>query len=240
MFEYRRKGLWYGKTMMTAAAFVLLTGCTSDFGPWPFPTGYTYHNEEYKAPAGPEPVFKKWEAARKNKKKQDAAPAPVLDTHFAARKAKAAQASAPVSPSPDTNDSQLWLSAANDLTGRLFTKFGKPTEPVYLPSPGAAEQDQFFAAALHAALQDQGAAIAAQPGAGPFSMHYKTNDTGSGEGRLLLTITMQSGTQTLAEESGIYTVGGGAGAGSGSASVPVKDAGGAPTSLAAPSGAGGF
>lgn len=236
MFEGRRKGLWYGKTMM-AAAFVLLTGCTSDFGPWPFPTGYTYHNEEYKAPAGPEPVFKKWEAARKSNKKQGAAATPVLDTHFVDHKAVAVPQPVSVPASPAINDPQLWLSAANDLTGRLFTKFGKPTEPVYLSSPGMAEQDQFFAAALHAALQDQGVAIAAQPGTGPFAMHYKTSDIG-GAGRLLLTITMQSGAQPpLAEESGIYTVGGDGGAGIVSA-APVGGAGGAPTSLTAPGGGG--
>lgn len=216
------------KEILMAGALLALAGCTSDFGPWPMPTGYTYHTEQHKAPPGPEPVFKKWEVERKEK--AQAAEAPVsMDTHF---DDSVIVADAPVTaPLPAVNDPQLWLDAANDLTGRLFGTFGNPTEAVYLP-PGTDEEGQFFAAALHAALQGRGFTVAGQPGTGPFTLRYAMNGMGGGnDGRKLLTITMQSGMQNLAEESGIYTVGGGMSA----ATVRGDNA---PVSLTAPGGSG--
>ena len=134
-----------------------------------------------------------------------------MDTHFDNPSVEIAEASMPAQQAI-TNDPQLWLSAAKDLTDRLFGKFGSPTEAVYLP-PATGEDGQFFAASLHAALQERGIAIAEHPGTGPFTLHYTTGAIdGAGEGRLLLTVAIQGGAQTLAEESGIYTVGGGIGA----------------------------
>ncbi len=58
---------------------VLLAGCTeiTTSGPRarPMPTGYTYHHDEYKAPPGPQPVFKKWEY--KNGVREEPQPMPM-------------------------------------------------------------------------------------------------------------------------------------------------------------------
>lgn len=216
--------------ILAALALTALAGCTSDFGPWPMPTGYTYHTAEYKAPPGPEPVFKKWEMEQRKKKTQESEMVPSMDTHFD-DPASAAQV-LPTETTYTGNDPQLWLDAANDLSARLFGKFGNPTEAVYLSPPGAGEEDQFFAAALRAALQERNIAVAMQPGMGPFTLRYVAAGTGGGDGRMLLTITMQSGPQTLAEESGIYTVGSGA---NNAAAIPVENA---PMPLTAPDGNG--
>lgn len=213
------------KLLAATASLALLAGCTSDFGPWPMPTGYTYHQEQYKAPPGPEPVFRKWEAELK--KESNAPVLPSLDTHLAPYQATVADVSA-VHATAERNDPQLWLDAANDLAARLFTKFGKPTESVYIPPGGSAGDRQFFAAALHASLQEQGVTIAAAAGGGPFTLSYDIRGTVGG--RALLTVRLQSGPRTLAEESGSYFVGGSGGAASAAAPSPA----GAPLSLTGP------
>lgn len=47
--------------MTAGAACLLLGACTSDYGPYSIPSGYTYHREEYKAPPGPEPTYQNWD-----------------------------------------------------------------------------------------------------------------------------------------------------------------------------------
>ncbi|HEY8191258.1 MAG TPA: hypothetical protein VIG74_02445, partial [Alphaproteobacteria bacterium] len=128
------------KFAFLVAPLLLAAGCTSDFGPWPMPTGYAYHHSEYHAPPGPEPVFKKWEKKYMNNGTDNAGTmAPMnIDTHFS-DDTTAAPVIASVAPATDL---QVWQSAADELARRLFGDFGRPNEAVYL-QPGSGGLDAF-------------------------------------------------------------------------------------------------
>lgn len=191
------------KFVFIAAPLLLAAGCTSDFGPWPMPTGYAYHHSEYPSQPGPEPVFKKWEKDYMNKDKGDNSTATVpmnMDTHFA----DGAGGIPPMATVAPVTDLQTWQNAADDLTRRLFSGFGRPNETVYLQSAGAAPDA--FRSALRSSLQSQNVKLADNIGGGPFALRYDAQGTGGG--RMLLTVTLMSGATKMAEESGSYAVGG--------------------------------
>ncbi len=192
------------KFTFLAALLLLAAGCTSDFGPWPMPTGYAYHHSEYHAPPGPEPVFKKWEKEYLNKDAGDntGTMAPMnIDTHFADGTGADVPPMASIAPVADL---QAWQDAADDLARRLFSSFGRPNEMVYLQSVGAAPDS--FRSALRSSLQSQNVKLADNVGGGPFALRYDAQDTGTG--RMLLTVTLMSGATKMAEESGSYAVSG--------------------------------
>jgi hypothetical protein len=189
------------KFTLFAAPLLLAAGCTSDFGPWPMPTGYAYHHGEYHAPPGPEPVFRKWEKEHMNKGVDATSPAPPMnmDTHFA----DDTGGIPPMASIAPVADLQTWQNAADDLTRRLFSGFGRPNEMVYLQPVGGAPDS--FGSALRSSLQSQNVKLADNVGGGPFALRYEAQDTG-GE-RMLLTVSLMNGAMKLAEESGSYAVG---------------------------------
>lgn len=195
-----------------ATASLSLAAC-SDLGPTPMPSGYTYHSDTYKAPPGPEPIFRQWGMAYD----ADSSWIPedmstsiddsAMTDHDRAAVEVTTPMVAPISqPAPSLHDKLRWQDASRDLLSRLVSSFGQPAEAVYLkPGSGTADMMRHFSDALFVAMTEQGMTVAAQPGMGPFAMQYSAGDIGT-PGRVLLTLTLMSGGQIAAEESGIYTV----------------------------------
>lgn len=194
-----------GNIALVLATFVFLTGCTSDHGPWPMPTGYTYHNDKYKAPPGPEPVFKKWKIEH-NLADAPGAAAPSMDTHFEDQTIIVDSSAVAASPAPVGNDPRLWQKAADELTGRLLAGFGKPNEAIYIVPSNGSEENLIFAAALRTSLQQQGVTVTQVLGGGPFALHTAIAPVDSNGGRHLLTVALHNGPRKVAEESGLYNV----------------------------------
>jgi hypothetical protein len=198
----------------------LLTACHSDFGPYPMPTGYKYHDTSYKTPPGPEPVAKNIEDRIEHihspnyfqlKKVQPTHTMPVE------------QVSPPVAP--ELNESMpmfapepalmappvtgSWDQAAFDLVRRLVDGFGTPTESIFVrPAPGFSQAEMNLEMSLRKALQDKGLSIAPAPGMGPFELHYSFSDLEniSASERIMVNIELRdSQGNVLAQESGIYS-----------------------------------
>lgn len=176
---------------------VLLAGCTQN-GPWPMPTGYTYHHDEYKAPPGPQPVFKKWEY--KHGVREEPQPMPMQLEGQSVATAETAPVMA-VSSSATTNS---WQQAADELVSRMVAAFGRPTEAVWFEADTASPDSINFDKVLRNALAAQKIGIADMPGASPFTLHYSVGDAGDSSGHLLLSIVLMSGGQRVESESGMY------------------------------------
>lgn len=193
------------------AAPLMLAAC-ADNGPWAMPSGYTYEHNEYQAPAGPKPVFKKWEFSH-GIRQEPAVPATgpqPMTTQLDDSTAPVVATPAPAltvsdSPAADAAGTDSWDHAAKDLVSRLISDFGHPTEAVWLQGePNASEADVNFDKALRAALMEHQIHIAAIPGGGPYALHYMVTDVG--QGRSMLDISLMSGTTKAAEENGLYTI----------------------------------
>jgi hypothetical protein len=182
------------------AAPVLLAGCTQN-GPWPMPTGYTYHHDEYKAPPGPQPVFKKWEY--RHGVQEEPAPMPM---QLEEQPVTAAEAVPPpvVAVAAATATTDSWQQAADELVARMVAAFGRPTEAVWLEADTSSPDSINFDKALRHALAAQKIGIADMPGASPFTLHYSAGDAGDSSGRLLLSLVLTSGGQRVESESGMY------------------------------------
>ena len=207
-----------GKMLLLGVVSLLAAGCSSATGPWPMPTGYAYHNEEYKAPPGPEPepVFKQWESRRKG----GTAPV-VLSTTFENPSETVSDAPAAAEPvtadaipmAPDTVPvtpvtSESLRAAADELTAQLFKQFGRPAEAVYIDANAAT--DPGFDKALRESLQAQGVPVATAPGMGPFTLTVSSMElAGDTAGRRVMTLAVTSAGKKVAEATGLYAVSGG-------------------------------
>ncbi len=184
------------------SAPLLLAACTQN-GPWPMPSGYSYYHDEYKAPPGPKPVFKKWEY--KNGVREEPQPMPTQLDGQSTATMEAAPSPAPVatmSSAPAATGS--WQQAADELVGRMVAAFGRPTESVWLESDNSSADAMNFDKVLRDALASQKITIAETPGASPFVLHYSVGDAGGGSGQSLLSIVLMSGGQRVESESGVY------------------------------------
>jgi hypothetical protein len=182
------------------AAPLLLAACTEN-GPWPMPTGYTYHHDQYKAPPGPKPVLKKWEY--KHGLRPEPQPIPMsLETTTTTTVITAAPITGVESSATGPATVTTWQLASDELVARLISDFGRPTESVWLVGDGAGspEFDRVLRRSLGASKID----IADTPGGGPFSLHYSVGSSGDSAGHWLLTITLMSGPTRLESESGLY------------------------------------
>ncbi|MCB9990071.1 MAG: hypothetical protein H6867_01665 [Rhodospirillales bacterium] len=186
------------RVMLLGAPLLLTAACHSDFGPFPMPTGYKYHDKIYKTPPGPEPVFKKIDhmgvpqstekQCEDDQKKMSMAP--VMDN-------------ADMMMSVPAGGS--WDYAAADLVRRITDQFGRPTEPVYV-QPAATNQELGLEKALRMALTDQGLNLAPAPGVGPYALHYSAKGMGT-TGRAMVTVTLMGQDGPLIEQSGMYDLG---------------------------------
>lgn len=175
---------------------LLLAACASDFGPYPFPSGYKHQNAEYKAPPGPEPVFKKW------RHRNDAsAPAPQM---AASAEMPADNMMAPA----ETMPAGSWDVAASDLVDRLVRDFGHLTEGLYMEVRAATVDEMNFENALRAAMTAKGFKIV-QNGYAPFSVEYAVRPLGYlEESRVMLSVVLKSGGRTATQASGVYAIDG--------------------------------
>ncbi len=206
--------------VLLLGAPLILAACTSDFGPNPLPTGYYYHNETYKTPPGPEPIFSKPKHAHDDHALEDCPDphakahvqtdaqadaqavivTPPADTYIAAQPAPVEMA-APVSASPALS------VAASDLVQRLINQFGRPVEPVYVtPSTGTA-QEIAFEKSLRKALQREGFNLAKTPGKGPYTLNYTIGQSGSAGDRSLVKIMLVGQEGVVSEHSGLFSLG---------------------------------
>ena len=176
---------------------VLLAGCTQN-GPWPMPSGYTYHHDEYKAPPGPKPVFKKWEY--KHGVREEPQPMP---TQLEGQSVATVPSPAPVMVVSSTTTNS-WQQAADELVSRMVAAFGRPTEAVWLEADNSSPDSINFDKVLRNALAAQKIGIADMPGASPFTLHYSVGDAGDSSGHLLLSLVLMSGGQRVESESGMY------------------------------------
>jgi|GEM_PF-1875922 len=115
-----------------------LAACSSDFGPFPMPTGYTYHHDTYKAPPGPEAVDRRSNYNRRDEAHRLTGP----DTQ-PARPAVAMtapnQESMPDSPTDDMTSAAV--ERGEDIAGgipRARAPLATTTTVPYAPVPASA------------------------------------------------------------------------------------------------------
>lgn len=195
---------------------LLMAACTSDFGPYPFPSGYKHQNAEYKAPPGPEPVFKKW-------RHRHDAPASAPQT--------AAQMGMPDGRAMHDDDAAMpaalpagsWEVAAADLVDRLVRDFGHPTEGLYMEVRASTADEMNFENALRAAMAAEGFKIV-QNGYAPFSVEYAVKPLGYlEESRTMLSVVLKSGGRAATQASGVYAIDGAQQQPAAPVSVPAPD-----------------
>ncbi len=197
---------------------LFLTACHSHFGPYPMPSGYTYHERQHKAPPGPEPVLKKiehMEPARSvdgHHHKDCPETCPEMYNghhHMSSHGGMHATPAATVTIGEPLMASGPWDNAAQDLVRRLVNGFGTPVEPVFIrPADMGSASEIAMERALRGAMTQSGFTLAPAPGMGPYTLHYAATPLQVGDGsRMMVTITLAGDNGAVAEESGIYAVG---------------------------------
>lgn len=191
-----------GKMVFCAAMLFALGACESHGGP--MPTGYTYHQGQYKAPPGPEaaPVFKVWDSKEMVHQPAEA----VMGTTMMEPSTVPVPGAVAATPaSAASYDMGALDMAASDLVKRMIAQTGQPMEPVYMESG----QNMAFEASLRNALQGHGVKLAPMPGAGPFTLRYVIGGAVSyGQQSISISLTA-SGGMPVGAADGMYTLSGG-------------------------------
>ncbi len=201
MTETRNNKTWLRLVQTTAVGIPLLmtVACASDYGPYPMPTGYKYHNEQFKTPPGPEPVYKKW----KHRNEPREMCTKTLTGKCSHHTATAAPHDAPAAEMPGT---AMWHQAAREMVARLTAKFGLATEGVYIEPEAGAAADPAFEHALAEEFAGHGV-LRMHTGHAPFGVLYRITPPGSFSGdRVMVDARILSGGRTAAEASGAYHV----------------------------------
>ncbi|HEY8189091.1 MAG TPA: hypothetical protein VIF12_00285 [Micavibrio sp.] len=181
--------------ILILSAPLALAACTSEG--LHMPKGYTYQNEIYKAPPGPEA----------------SPPAKILQTTgglYSGTDGSGAGAdmgedgttpdgmhvvqteTIAMTAGPDgTFDNQTLCTAADDLVGRLLRNFGRPMEPVLVPDSSP------LTSCLRNALQRGNVPLAPKPGDGPFVLDHAVKGANA-------EITFMSNHDPVTSESGAY------------------------------------
>ena len=176
----------------------LLTACAGSIEPGPMPTGYKYHNGNYKAPAGAEPAF--WERGSLHSQSRELAPGEGLS---------GADSSPIESQSMSISAEAIaWLPASRELVNRIKDRLGYPAEPTFFEGMNG-KTIPGFEEALKVATSEQSWPTAATRGSGPFHLAYSaTPSDPASPSRLLLTISLTvSKSSFVIEESGVYAIG---------------------------------
>ncbi len=184
--------------ILLLGAPLFLAACHSDFGPYPMPSGYTHHDQLYKAPPGPEPVLKHIEHGHiPQSTKPGCAPC-----------GPSAQGSMPAEMIMAAPPGDAFTYAASDLIARLVADFGQPAEGVWLQPAGLSPLERDLENALRGAMMAKGFNVAAGPGMGPYTMTYAASPLGVGDGsRMMVTVTLSAAADGAVHEvSGIYAL----------------------------------
>lgn len=134
---------------LLCAPVALVAACSST----PMPTGYTYHNEVYKAPPGPE-------ASR---------PAHIVDTNGMSQ---SGSMSATLSEEEQrrlaqgSTDAEAFRGVADELVRMMLANFGRPMEPSFI------NESSPLTASLKASFAANGIPVAVNPGDGPFVIDH--------------------------------------------------------------------
>lgn len=145
------------------------------------PTGYTYHNEVYKAPPGPEA----------------SPPAKIVKTTGMNNMGtETVTMSSPPELGPDglpIGGSSAYDGVADDLVARMIRNFGRPMEPVFVNDSSP------MAPSLRGSLKRNGIPVAVNPGDGPFVLDNAVQGANA-------SITFFSNHDRVTSESGSYPV----------------------------------
>lgn len=131
------------------APVALVAACSAT----PMPTGYTYHNEVYKAPPGPE-------ASR---------PAHIVET---SGMTQTGSMSATLSEEEQrrlaqgSSDAEAFRSVSDELVRLMLANFGRPMEPSYINDSSP------MTASLKASFAAHSIPVAVNPGDGPFVIDH--------------------------------------------------------------------
>lgn len=159
MIDVRASSYAFRALMLSAALGVV--ACTDSMS-MQMPTGYTYHDQVYKAPPGPEANVKEAKIIHVDTSRMNNMMTETVTMGSA------------LPPGFDPNDpaiaAQLRLTA-DELIARLLRNLGRPMEPTYV----------LDSSPLTAALKDSMARnqlpIAANPGDGPFVIDHSISGT---------------------------------------------------------------
>jgi hypothetical protein len=122
-------------TVLALGAPIALAAC-DHIGPTPMPTGYSYHNQKYKAQPGPDAVTPYEEIN---------APAPLVGQ------------TAPMASDASIAMGAAWQPAFNEILMKIESKFGKLVDPVFVMPSGHVEAD----AALRSVMNERGYHVSA-------------------------------------------------------------------------------
>ncbi len=150
--------------VFTLASAVVLAGGLTACADTTMPTGYTYHNEVYKAPPGKEASKPAHVVG------QGTAPAMVVDQ-------APVQQTEGLPPGFTNADIDSLTVVAEDLLAKLVRNFGRPMEPtMVITHPANTNRDAAMEMALRRAMQNQGIPVSTAAGEGPFSLGYAIAD----------------------------------------------------------------
>ena len=204
----RNKDFFHTARILLLGAPLFLTACHSDFGPYPMPSGYTYLDRAYKAPPGPEPVFKKLDHSTAPQSVKPGAENCPPETAMSTKANMTNDMAPPPAPGAVSSEGE-WGYAASDLIRRLVDGFGQPTEAIYLTPGQGTAAEMNIEKALRSEMAARGFNVATAPGMGPYTLDYHVQKLGIGDGsRSMVTITLNNKGEKVTEESGIYTLGG--------------------------------
>lgn len=173
---------------MLAAPIALVSCAGYVMHPSPMPTGYTYHNDLYKAPPGADPLIYRAPSSTVT----------VVETtetvHYEG--SGAAEMIVPVE----------YEVAAEELFARIEVGFGRPEDPVFVRI-ARNEAESYFAQALSQTLRQRGYRVADGRGQGPFTLDYVLDSGQFGDpARTLVTLNVLQKDHPVAQESGIYSL----------------------------------
>lgn len=152
------------------------------------PTGYTYHNEVYKAPPGPEasPPAKILNSSSSADTSGLHSQGSVTSTLSDAERRAAANGAY-----GDDGDPEAFRAVADDLIQRMITNFGRPMEPVFV------NKSSPMTASLKASMGRHEIPVAVNPGDGPFVIDHSIEGANA-------TIVFFSNHERVTSESGSY------------------------------------
>ncbi len=194
--------------ILLVGACVSLAACHSDFGPHPMPSGYMHHGKAHKSPAGPEPVWRNIKHKMNHEHTKECKDMPNHPAHMTQAAPETVAMSAP-RPAPVVAGGH-WDMAAQDLVSRMVAGLGQPAEPVYVrPANPTSDAEMHLEKALRGAMLQRNFDLAPAMGMGPYVADYAISPIqGLSDGsRKMVSFSLSSHGQQVAQESGIYDLG---------------------------------
>jgi hypothetical protein len=135
--------------VLFCAPVALVAACSAT----PMPTGYTYHNEVYRAPPGPE-ASRPAHIVATNGMTQTGSMSATLSEEEQRRLAQGSR------------DAEAFRSVADELVRLMLVNFGRPMEPSFINDSSP------MTASLKASFAAHSIPVAVNPGDGPFVIDH--------------------------------------------------------------------